>query len=783
MNVLKYILQPLLLCCLLTAAAQDVTTYDDRAGLSHWIVSGIAQDRQGFIWLSTWNGLNRYDGYEFVQVKAQPGDGTDIRSEVIRQMALDDEGNIVCRTTDGVFKLNTKTYKLEDLPSTSPLAAPGSGKHATLNDHEGNLWRVERYGVTKTSRAHHPAQVVSGTETVQARAFLKDNRHDGWWLATKEDECVRIYDRQNALTGYLGPDGRLHKEKTSFGYRAYCIVQTRNGDIWMGCKPGALLRLRARSNGDGYEIEHIDDKGLTCNIVYHIAEDAQGRLWLATFGGGVQCVANPTAASPTCIHFEHAKNGDKVRRVLPTGSGYVVGATTNGLLVGRIDPTDVSKSRFRKITRDGRRAKSLCNNATMDVVGDADGHVFVATENNGIDMIDESALANETLSFTHFNKANSSLTSDACLAMTARADGHFFVVCTDRVMDFNPANDRTTTYNRNFWNEASHFSEERALQLPDGSWLFGQEQGAYRATRHNFETWGYKPPLVFTELCINGRQPDLSICQRDTIAIGTDERDFSIAFAALDYTDNSAICYRSQLNNGPWSHASADRSLTFYNMQPGTYTLQIESTDRYGRWVDNVRQLVIVVEPHWYETLWARLLGWLLGLGFTAAVAYVTFYVRQLRHQRRELLEKYMAIMNQTNEQTAAAEAEPAPQLPPELSANDRKFLERVMKYVEENIGNSDANIDDMAASAATSRSNLNRKLRSLVGITAAQLLIDARMQKAMHLLEKQEGDAKAAITDVAYRCGYSDSRYFSRCFKQKYGVTPSGFIEQRGRH
>ena len=99
------------------------------------------------------------------------------------------------------------------------------------------------------------------------------------------------------------------------------------------------------------------------------------------------------------------------------------------------------------------------------------------------------------------------------------------------------------------------------------------------------------------------------------------------------------------------------------------------------------------------------------------------------------------------------------------------------MRYIEENIGNSDANIDDMAAFAATSRSNLNRKLRSLVGITAAQLLIDARMQKAVQMLGAAAAkDGKPRIAEIAYACGYSDPRYFSRCFRQKYGVTPSEY-------
>ena len=68
----RYIFLLLLASLLHTATAQTTTTvYDERSGISHWIVSDILQDRNGFIWMSTWNGLNRFDGYEFRQVKSQ----------------------------------------------------------------------------------------------------------------------------------------------------------------------------------------------------------------------------------------------------------------------------------------------------------------------------------------------------------------------------------------------------------------------------------------------------------------------------------------------------------------------------------------------------------------------------------------------------------------------------------------------------------------------------------------------------------------------------------------
>lgn len=766
----------------LTVTAQTATYYDTTSGVSHWVVSDILQDRQGFIWLSTWNGLNRFDGYEFRQVKASPGDGTGITSSVIRQIWSDARGDIVCRTDNGVFMLDMRNYKLRDVAAASVRSSRQTS--AALTDREGNRWSIGRYGVTKTSPVHHPATIVSGTEGVQARAFMTDDTGH-WWLATKEDKCIRVYDGSNTLTGYLGSDGRLHREKTPFGESAYAIMRTSRGDVWVGCKPGALLRLRKRADG-AYHVERMNMKGLTNDVVYHLAEDNKGRLWVATFGGGVQCIVNPHDDKPRCVNYvkDKAFAGEAayVRRVLITRGGQIVCATRGGLVVGDIGHADASRVSFRSIVRDGKRYGSLCGNDVMDVVEDGRGNVFIATENDGVDMIAGKNLTAGQPVFKHFLTSTSSLTSDACIAMTVKGDGHIMIVSTDRVMDFSPYADSTVTYSRKFWDERCHFSEERPLRLPSGAWVFGTEQGAYIATTHNMETRGYQPPLVFTELQVGGGMADIGVSVRDTVTLEAAERSFTIRYAALDYTDNSGILYRTRLDDGAWSRATADRSVSFYNLPPGEYTLYVQSTDRYGRWIDNTRRMVIVVRPYWYETLWARIVAWLLVIGIVAGAVTTVGHIRRLHRQRRELLDSYMELLAGTTSQSAVAEPSEEPlaaALPATLSADDRRFLDKVREYIEQNIGNSDASIEDMASYSATSRSSLNRKLRSLVGITAGQLLIDARMQRAHQLITSPADDVLRDVAQVAYQCGYSDSRYFSRCYKQRYGVTPAEALRQ----
>jgi transcriptional regulator GlxA family with amidase domain len=99
-------------------------------------------------------------------------------------------------------------------------------------------------------------------------------------------------------------------------------------------------------------------------------------------------------------------------------------------------------------------------------------------------------------------------------------------------------------------------------------------------------------------------------------------------------------------------------------------------------------------------------------------------------------------------------------------------MLQRIMAYVEQNLGNSDANVGDMAAAAATSRSGLQRKLRQAMGVTPQDLLREARLKHAYQLLRLTD----KTVAEVAYACGFTDPKYFSRCFKQSVGQSPTEY-------
>ena len=708
------------------------TRYDYRDCLPGQRVAGGVQDERGLIWFSTWNGLVCYDGYDFHQVKIEPGDSASISTNHLLDIHLSDDKNIICNTSDDIYEFDLSDFKFKDIPSRHKDSLKNIVGHgwSGLTDHQGNRWHADRNGLFKTSVIHHPAALLDATNRQEPRDMMIDD--DGFlWVCLKNNRSINIYN----------PDGTLYKTITLKG-QPYTILQTSEGDIWIGGRPGFLMKS--------------DGESICDSPVFDIAEDNHGRLWVATFGDGIKMVANPRNRRPV---LSESLGGKCVRRIIITPSDRIIAASTDGLLIGTIDKTDPSKTEIHAIRRESGRESSLASNSLMGIARDSKGKIYISTESSGIDVIDENALFGPSPEFIHLDCTDSSHTNNISKSMALLGDTLLLVSGINNLTAYNTETHRSVSFGRIFWTDSCVFSEADPIMLSDGSWLIGAIDGVLKATPHNIYSRGYIPPIVFTNLSVNGSPERFSLTNSKSVSLRPSERNLSISFAAIDYIDNGGINYRTKLDDSPWTGLSQSRSVTLFGLKPGTHTLCVQSTDRYGRLVDNVTSLTIDVRPEWYETWTARILFILLALALIGAIIYTVLYIRRVNAHRRELLEKYMELLNKGHQSGDTADRSL------QRKFDESSFLKRVRAYIEQNIDNPDANIDDMAAAAAASRSTLNRHLRSTLGISASQLLIKARMQHASELFDKAGDSADPA--EIARQCGYSDVYYFLRVYKK----------------
>ncbi len=101
--------------------------------------------------------------------------------------------------------------------------------------------------------------------------------------------------------------------------------------------------------------------------------------------------------------------------------------------------------------------------------------------------------------------------------------------------------------------------------------------------------------------------------------------------------------------------------------------------------------------------------------------------------------------------------------------------MRRLLDFVEKNLDDSGIGVEEIAEATATSRSSLNRKMKNILGVTPADFLKEARMKRACHELAKSNRN----INDIAYKCGFSDPKYFSKVFKASIGMSPSDYRMQ----
>ena len=111
------------------------------------------------------------------------------------------------------------------------------------------------------------------------------------------------------------------------------------------------------------------------------------------------------------------------------------------------------------------------------------------------------------------------------------------------------------------------------------------------------------------------------------------------------------------------------------------------------------------------------------------------------------------------------------------VTNRDEEFLKRLMEWLEENIENSELTIDLLAGHLRLGRTTMYNKIKSLTGKSPVELIKEYRLTKSEMLLRT----GQFSVSEVAYKVGFSDPGYFSRCFKEQYKSSPVEYLRSRG--
>ncbi|HEV6967409.1 diguanylate cyclase [Roseateles sp.] len=221
-------------------------------------------------------------------------------------------------------------------------------------------------------------------------------------------------------------------------------------------------------------------------------------------------------------------------------------------------------------------------------------------------------------------------------------------------------------------------------RLDDGRMLFGGARGLLVIDPERFSPWGFKPPLVVSELRVDGEERALP-AGANTLVLAPGERAFSLAFASLDYSQPGRNRYRYRLEglDPGWINAGAlSRTATYTNLSPGHYRLHVQGSNRDGAWSPHELLLEVDVRAAWWQSAWAMALA-VVACGL-AVMGIVNMRTRLLLRHRRVLearvRERTEALEAATDElHRKSVELEEASLTDPLTGLRNRRFLDRQM--------------------------------------------------------------------------------------------------------
>ena len=252
------------------------------SGLSQITVTCIHEDKKGFMWFGTRNGLNRFDGYRFDVYTTDLENNTSISDNHVQCVAEDAEGNLWVGTSNGLNRLDkgTEKFKRYFYDSANPASLSNNTITAIYFDTNNNLWIGTRDGLNLYNKA------TNSFDRIAIDNLLINNPVNA---IVRKDDILYIGTFSQGLIAYNIADKqyKVYKNnpddmKSLSHNHIRAIAIDRNGNLWVGTYHDGVNLLRKGENSFSF---YNTKNGLTDDYVRCIAESPQGEILVGTFNG------------------------------------------------------------------------------------------------------------------------------------------------------------------------------------------------------------------------------------------------------------------------------------------------------------------------------------------------------------------------------------------------------------------------------------------------------------------------------------------------------------------
>jgi signal transduction histidine kinase/ligand-binding sensor domain-containing protein/DNA-binding response OmpR family regulator len=556
-------------------------------------IIGIIEDRTGYLWLATPGELMRFDperkSYNY------------FRNDPLNPESINFNGvSSLYRDRTGILWFGTPGYGIN-------LAAP-----------KADRFKILRHADDRPSR-------ISG---FSVRSILEDDAGD-IWIGT---ETLYRWDR---TTGELKSFETTSDRVNDFGnVGPWAMLRARKSSALYFASHAGLFRLNSQTGGI-HQFKHKPDniQGLPQQEVFAVFEDREGYIWIATKNYVSKFIDEE---HEHFLHFQYTERtiDELVRpQIHQDKKGRFWIGTDNGLL-----RFDQNTQNFYAYRNDPLRINSLSNNDIRSIHPDPDEPeriLWLGTAGGGLNRFDI-----EREDFRYFT-IEDGLPNNVVYGILTDENGHLWLSTNKGLSRFDRKTETFKNYDISDGLQSNEFNTGAFYKSVSGEMFFGGIHGLNYFYPEDITDNPYHPNVVITGLKILNRTVshrdensilEKSILETDVITLPHSDNIISFQFAALDFFAPEKNLYEYKLEgfHKDWIYSGTQRTATFTNLKPGTYTFRVRGSNNDGVWSDQVASIVLIIEPPFYGKWWAYLFYLLAG-------ASILFGLRRYEMNRARL--------------------------------------------------------------------------------------------------------------------------------------------------
>ena len=753
--------------------------------------AGAVISYHGKIWLGTNRGLYNSAKQEF----HASGTVHSLQHEVVTSLAITEDDKLLVGTLCGVDIIDDKTGTIEhwNCSSVNPLS---SNFVNSLLSKDGQIWvGTETGGITKLAPRqlqleffkHDAANPASlSPNAVNAMYAAPDGT---LWVGTVEGGLNALAPGSRNFTHYTMANSGLPHNSVS------TLAADNRGNLWIGTwgtgiavmnlqQPGRIIPLVV-------DAKHQPFLNFAGVLVYDPINDG---MWLGTNDG---LFFYDLKRQQLIEPFKGCLNVRGCIGSLITRDGKLLMGCVQGMveinLKSRIPGKGDFAVKYHQYKLDD--PKSGVIDKILSFCLAKDGKIWLGSNGYGLYCYNYNK---EGKTFVKSFTTNNGLANNTVKGIVEDNQGMLWIATDNGLSIFNPKTETFSSYSREDGLLSSQFYFNGAIRDAKGKIYLGTDEGLMAVTGVNHAVHNLAR-LRFTELLVDNQpvfagsdylDDDISIAKR--LCIHESDKSFTIFFSALNYGSESqgVYLYRMKGYENDWVQLKPGQHSVRYSTLPaGSYQFEVKYIPSFDSDKEQVISVDIKVTPYFWKSWWFVSL---MVIAFIAFLLYI-YTSRMEKMREREVEELYrpieaalkdsdepgklqsriqMILENQKRYQDSQKKSIEADRK--QVAEKERPFMDIVMEVMEKNYDNSEFGVQELADEMRMNRSVLSKMLNAEAGQPTAQFIRNYRLDIAKKMITEKV--ANRNITEIAYRVGFNDPKYFTRCFTKQYGVSPSSY-------